>query len=270
MAASKNRFRGHGYALGGLGLALLLGACGGTTTLDEGTILAEGARAELIGEPAQPSADESDPLPVTKVPDVPSKVRGASNLDDFLFQSAEVALKADAHAYGPCLNRRISGRSNTFDRYEGEALDVFTRNGARRAWLTQIFVGGCDEPRRHNILVVTFDKQPTAFVPLLPGDTRTDLETQKVATRTAYGIIEARVDSGCIDGGKIRIRTTEDKGAVGLGRNKAKRAWKEIWTAHYCGKDYALTVVFTPDKSDTNIEVIESLTREVSTGWPLP
>ncbi len=248
-------------------LAVGLAGCGGGQDLDAGTVLARDARAELIGTPAPAATDDPVTRPRTVELDVPARVLGASSLDDFLFQSADVALKADAQAFGPCLERRVAGRDEDFVAVRDPQTAILMHNGAQAVWQGGIDIGGCAPARRHNVLIVTYADRPTAYLPLLPGSSAAGLTARREATRTVFRAVEDHSTEQCIGDGKIRVRTTrlaDDDARPG------RDAWQEIWTTHYCGIDYDVTVRFTPDQSGTTIDVPPARIAAVDLGWPLP
>ncbi len=216
--------------------ALGLSACGGAEGVTG--ILADEARVEAIG--AQTQRDSID---------IPDRVLGESTLEDFLIQSADAVMQADAGAFGPCRDRHIVRRTDSFREYDGDILDVLKRNGARRAWRTKIYVGGCAEPRRHNVLVVTYRDQPSTFIPLLPGSTKADAAIQGRAAETAYETAAARSGETCRERGQARIRLTTFLSRIAEpGTSKDERRWREVWTTHYCGRDYDVVMTFTPQR----------------------
>ncbi len=270
-------------------LALLGGCFGGGNRIDAASVLANGSEGEEAAPaPAGPTAPVV-PLPGTTrevsraqpgaapvagvepvhVQDIPRRVLGQSQLEDYVEQSAAVALQADANAFGPCRARAITMRTNVFDKAPDESVEVFRRNGAVGGYVTEIMVGGCAPPRRHNVLIVPFRDQPTAILPLLPGTTKAGVSDQSRASRIALEAAERIAVETCSGQGSARIRTTETKGPFGADRRVG--AWQEQWTAHYCGRDYAVTLIFTP-RSDgpTRIEAPAGLARLASIDWPLP
>ncbi len=249
-----------------LGLtALSLGACGSAQTIESRSVLADDARADLVG--AEAAESEVPAAAVQAAGDeVPARVLGAGDLDDYLFQSADVALKADANAFGPCLERSIQRRSPAFERLKGDDLAVFVRTGAEAAWTTSVMVGGCATARRQNLLIITYPDQPTAFLPLLPGDTLVGPAQGRQATRLAFKTVEDASDNQCLGGGNIRVRTTRlvprDPSAP------SSEGRREDWIIHFCGTDYHVPLVFA-DAEGTDAVTALTVT-ETELDWPLP
>ncbi len=235
----------------------VLAGCGGGP---DPSVLADGSRA-IYGA----STEAADAL------EVPVRIRGASSVEDFLVQSAKVAMATDESTFGPCEARHVAGRSDRFDPFEAPVLDVFARNGAQRAWMTHLYVGGCGDPRRHNLVIVTFEDQPASFIGLLPGDTRAGTQLQRLATTRAYEAAAQTAGFDCRRADAARIRATRFEGLVATDRREnAGAVWQERWTAHYCGTDYDVSLVFAPALDGSGAMDVEAVgaARTILEGWP--
>ncbi len=238
-----------------LAIAVLTG-CGGSG-FDSTTVLAEGERTGLAGQPARGST-------VSETLRISAGIRGASSVEDFLSQSAEAVLQADENAFGFCEERRIEQRSERYDPFEDPILDVFKRNGAEEAWRTHILVGGCAPPRLHNLIIVTFEDRPSAFIPLLPGSTQADPALQKEAALAVYET--AALASGVDCPGQALPRIRDTRHVDGL---DTEQFWREVWTAHYCGRDYAVPLTFHPEEGrPTHVEADRANTARIDLDWP--
>ncbi|MGF1455424.1 MAG: hypothetical protein ACFB6R_08615 [Alphaproteobacteria bacterium] len=248
-------------------VALGLAACGGGGALESRAVLADDARAELVG--AEASTDDTPAAVMRAARDkVPDRVLGAGDLDDYLFQSAEAALKADANAFGPCLERRILRRSPDFERVKGNDLSVLLRTGAQAAWTTAVTVGGCAAPRRQNLLIITYADQPTAFLPLLPGDTLAGPTQGRQATRIAFKAVEDASENQCFGRGTIRVRTTRQVTPDPQTPDLPGR--REDWVVHFCGTDYRVPLTFTGPGQAEGPAVAALSVEEEDLDWPLP